>query len=68
MSPIAPSLAARIGGDIRKVLADPEVQKRFAEMSGRVIASTPEQLARHLASESDKWRKIVETAAIRGSQ
>ncbi|WP_441230155.1 Bug family tripartite tricarboxylate transporter substrate binding protein [Tardiphaga sp. 215_C5_N2_1] len=63
-----PALAERISGDIRKVLADPDVQKRFADVSGRVIASSPQELAAHLAQESAKWKQIVETAGIRGSQ
>lgn len=63
-----PALAERISADIRKVLADPDVQKRFDDVSGRVIASTPQELAAHLAKESAKWKQIVEVAGIRGSQ
>ncbi len=63
-----PALAERISTDIRKVLADPDVQKRFADVSGRVIASTPQELAAHLAAESAKWKQIVDAAGIRGSQ
>jgi tripartite-type tricarboxylate transporter receptor subunit TctC len=63
-----PALADRISADIRKVLADPEVQKRFADVSGRVIASTPQELAAHLTKESARWKQIVEAAGIRGSQ
>jgi tripartite-type tricarboxylate transporter receptor subunit TctC len=63
-----PALAERISADIRKILADPDVQKRFANVSGRVIASTPQELAAHLAKESAKWKQIVEVAGIRGSQ
>jgi tripartite-type tricarboxylate transporter receptor subunit TctC len=63
-----PALAERISADIRKVLADPNVQKRFADVSGRVIASSPQELAAHLAKESAKWKQIVDAAGIRGSQ
>jgi tripartite-type tricarboxylate transporter receptor subunit TctC len=63
-----PALAERISADIRKVLADPDVQKRFADVSGRVIASTPQELAAHLAKESAKWKQVVDAAGIRGSQ
>ncbi|MEH2481326.1 tripartite-type tricarboxylate transporter receptor subunit TctC [Nitrobacteraceae bacterium AZCC 2146] len=63
-----PALAERISADIRKVLADPDVQKRFADVSGRVIASSPQELAAHLAKESAKWKQIVDAAGIRGSQ
>ncbi len=63
-----PELAERISADIRKILADPDVQKRFADVSGRVIASTPQELAAHLAKESAKWKQVVDAAGIRGSQ
>jgi tripartite-type tricarboxylate transporter receptor subunit TctC len=63
-----PALAERISADIRKILADPDVQKRFADVSGRVIASTPQELAAHLAKESAKWKQVVDAAGIRGSQ
>ncbi len=46
---MSPALVERISADIRKVLAEPDVQKRFADVSGRVIASTPQELAAHLA-------------------
>ncbi|UZE49916.1 Bug family tripartite tricarboxylate transporter substrate binding protein [Rhodopseudomonas sp. P2A-2r] len=63
-----PELAERVSADIRKILADPDVQKRFADVSGRVIASTPQELAAHLAKESAKWKQVVDAAGIRGSQ
>jgi len=63
-----PALADRISADLRKVLADPDVQRRFAEVSGRVIASSRQELADRLAKENAEWKQIVEAAGIRGSQ
>lgn len=63
-----PELADRISADLRKVLADPEVQRRFADVSGRVIASSRQELADHLAKENAKWKQIVDVAGVRGSQ
>ncbi|WP_455153266.1 Bug family tripartite tricarboxylate transporter substrate binding protein [Bradyrhizobium cenepequi] len=63
-----PALADRISADLRKVLADPDVKRRFADVSGRVIASSRQELADHLAKENAKWKQIVDAAGIRGSQ
>ncbi|OYU88944.1 MAG: hypothetical protein CFE29_15455 [Bradyrhizobiaceae bacterium PARB1] len=63
-----PALAERISADLRKVLADPDVQRRFADVSGRVIASSRQELADHLAKENAKWKLIVDAAGVRGSQ
>ena len=63
-----PALADRISADLRKVLADPDVRRRFAEVSGRVIASTRQELADHLAKENASWKQIVDAAGVRGSQ
>lgn len=63
-----PELADRISADLRKVLADPDVRRRFAEVSGRVIASTRQELADHLARENASWKQIVDAAGVRGSQ
>jgi tripartite-type tricarboxylate transporter receptor subunit TctC len=62
------ALADRISADLRKVLADPDVQRRFADVSGRVIASSRQELADHLAKENAKWKLIVDAAGVRGSQ
>lgn len=63
-----PALADRISNDLRKVLADPDVQRRFAEVSGKTIASSRQELADHLVKENARWKQIVEAAGIRGSQ
>ena len=63
-----PALADRISADLRKVLADPDVQRRFAEVSGRTIASSRQEMADHLAKENAKWKQIVDAAGVRGSQ
>jgi tripartite-type tricarboxylate transporter receptor subunit TctC len=63
-----PALADRISNDLRKVLADPDVQRRFAEVSGKTIGSSRQELADHLVKENARWKQIVEAAGIRGSQ
>jgi tripartite-type tricarboxylate transporter receptor subunit TctC len=46
------------------VLASPEIQKRLADLGVDARASTPEELRKFFASESQRWSKVVETAKI----
>ena len=62
------AITAKLSADLRKVLADPEVQKKITLVSGRIIASSSEELAAHLATETSKWKSVVEAAGIRESQ
>lgn len=49
---------------IRKVVNGEAAKKRFADIGGTVIASTPEALGEHLAAEIEKWRDTIKTAGI----
>lgn len=64
----SPAIVAKLSTDLRKVLADPAVKRRFDEIGGIVVASSADDLRAHLAEESRKWRGVVETAGIRSSQ
>jgi hypothetical protein len=44
------------------------VQKKITLVSGRIIASSSEELAAHLAAEASKWKSVIEAAGIRESQ
>ena len=44
--------------------ADPDIQRRVAEMGTEMIPSTPQQMAGHIRAESAKWAKIVRDGNI----
>ena len=54
----------RVRAELIKALANPDVQKRFAELGVEGRSSTPEQLRDFFVSESARWTKVVETAKI----
>jgi len=54
----------RLNGEVRRVLALPEIARRFAEWGGTPGASSPEQMRRHVAGEIEKWKKVVEARKI----
>jgi tripartite-type tricarboxylate transporter receptor subunit TctC len=47
-----------------EILADPAVKKRLAEMGASTLGGTSQQLADHLAAETEKWGRVVREARI----
>ncbi len=54
----------RVRQELVKAVADPDVQKRFAELGVEARTSTPEQLREFFVSESKRWTRVVEAAKI----
>lgn len=50
---------------LNDALERPEVQERFASIGAEIVASTPGELADHLASEMETWSVIIEERGIR---
>jgi tripartite-type tricarboxylate transporter receptor subunit TctC len=51
--------------DTAAVLAEPPVRARLDKLGVIVVGSTPEDLATHLKSETDKWGPVIKTAGIK---
>jgi tripartite-type tricarboxylate transporter receptor subunit TctC len=58
------SVIDRLHREIAGAMADPAVRTRFAEFGAEPLASTPEELGRHIAVEIAKWRDIITKAGI----
>lgn len=58
------SVISRLSEATRSVLADPDVADQFTKAHFSPEASTPQALAKHLAAESAKWRRIIQDKAI----
>ena len=59
-----PAVIARLNTVSNEILSDPAVKKRLAEMGASTLGGTPQQLAEHLAAETDKWGRLVRDARI----
>jgi tripartite-type tricarboxylate transporter receptor subunit TctC len=49
----------RVNAAIRKALEDPVVAESLLKHGALVVPGTPDELARHVAAETDKWAKVV---------
>jgi len=45
--------------EINAALADPMIKARFADFGGEVLALSPEEYARRMAQEIEKWAKAI---------
>jgi tripartite-type tricarboxylate transporter receptor subunit TctC len=54
----------RLNGEVRRVLALPDIGQRFSEWGGTPSASSPEDMRRHVTAEIEKWKKVVETRKL----
>jgi tripartite-type tricarboxylate transporter receptor subunit TctC len=54
----------RLYREIAVAMADPAVRGRFADYGAEPLATTPEELGRHISAEIVKWREIITKAGI----
>ena len=60
-----PAVIEKLNKEINAVLADPKVKARLAELGSEPLTGTPAEIGRMLASESDKWAKVIKAANIK---
>jgi tripartite-type tricarboxylate transporter receptor subunit TctC len=54
----------RIHQEVVKALANPELKKRLSDLGVEGRTSTPEELRKFFAAETQRWAKVVEIAKI----
>ena len=59
------SIVATLNEKLRAVLKTPDATKRWQDRGFDLIASTPEEMAAHLASEIKKWRVVFTEQGIK---
>jgi tripartite-type tricarboxylate transporter receptor subunit TctC len=62
---IAPELAARIAGDIQKVLALPETREKLQGAGVSLFEASHADFKRFFPAEIEKWRGVVKRANLR---
>ena len=57
--------AARLNRALNAALAEPEVRQKLADVGIETRPGTPEDLARFVRAEADKWGEVIRKGNIR---
>jgi tripartite-type tricarboxylate transporter receptor subunit TctC len=49
----------KLNAEVNRALADPKMREKLAELGGMPIPGTPEDFGKVIASEVEKWSKVV---------
>jgi tripartite-type tricarboxylate transporter receptor subunit TctC len=60
-----PEIVKKLNEEANKAVNDPKVKAKLAEFSATVVASTPEELGKHVEAELAKWAPIVKAAGAK---
>ena len=63
-----PEIAAKIGNDIRRALAAPEVRERLEALNFDVVASSADELAGTVRADTEKWGRLIRERGIKLGQ
>lgn len=60
-----PAIVAKLNAAAVAAMKAPEVQDKLAPQGAILVGNTPEEFAAYIASEIQKWTKVVQTAGIK---
>jgi tripartite-type tricarboxylate transporter receptor subunit TctC len=58
------AIADKFYSDLVKVMHDPDVKEKFAQLGVEAVSSTPEQFAAYMRTETAKYAKLIKEADI----
>jgi len=58
-------IVERLNKEINGILATPEIKTKFGNIGGTALGGTPEQYGKFIATEIEKWGKVIKSANIK---
>jgi tripartite-type tricarboxylate transporter receptor subunit TctC len=55
----------KLNNEINAALADPKTKARIADLGATVLAGSPADFSRFVATEFEKWAKVIRAANIK---
>jgi tripartite-type tricarboxylate transporter receptor subunit TctC len=59
------SVIMKLNRDVRTVLSNPDVRRQLDAQTLEGVPSTPEELAKHIAAEIERWGRVAREAGVR---
>jgi tripartite-type tricarboxylate transporter receptor subunit TctC len=60
----APAIIDKINHDVVAVLAEPGIKQKLEQLGVTPVSSTPQEFAKYLKAEMDKWGPVIRDAKI----
>ena len=60
-----PEIVDKLNKEINAVLSEPAIQARFMSLGAEPMVMSPTEFGSYIASETEKWGKVVKTAHIK---
>lgn len=60
-----PAIIQRLNAEINRTIEAPEVKAKYEHEGAAMLGGTPEQLAKQLATDLEKWKRVVKEAGIK---
>src|SRR5579871_376885 len=58
------AIVEKISASVNEALKDPDVQKRFADLSTEPVGGTPKETAAYFKEEAERWQKVITAAHV----
>jgi tripartite-type tricarboxylate transporter receptor subunit TctC len=62
---VPPAITAKVHGDLIRVLAMPDIREKLKQLGSEGVGNTPEEFARFVRAEADKYSKLIREAGMR---
>jgi tripartite-type tricarboxylate transporter receptor subunit TctC len=59
-----PDVIARLNSELRKIIDSPEIKGRLANLGFEAFSSSPDELAKFVTIQLEKWTKMIKDAGI----
>ena len=60
-----PEIAGKLSQAFAEILREPEVEKRWREMTLTPVGGTPEEIGAFFKEETERWRKVIVSGGIK---
>ena len=60
-------IVAKLHAAAVDAMRTPEVQEKLRSQGATLVGNTPEEFARYIRSETEKWRKVVQAAGVKAT-
>ena len=61
----SPAIVKKVNAAVVKALSEPEVAQRLSAQGADPAPGTPEELARYMRTDHERWKKVIRTANIK---